>query len=88
MIPYPHINPDIIRIGPLHLRWYGLMYALGLLASYFLIKGQEKNQAHRPLLDCLQDCVKFFKESMNNGNYETLSDFLFTCAWKENQKPL
>jgi phosphatidylglycerol:prolipoprotein diacylglycerol transferase len=44
MISYPHINPDIIQIGPIHLRWYGLMYALGFLASYFLIKGQEKSK--------------------------------------------
>jgi len=44
MIPYPHINPDIIQIGPLHLRWYGLMYAAGFLAAYFLIRGQEKSK--------------------------------------------
>ena len=44
MIPYPHINPDLFRIGPLHVRWYGLMYVLGFLASYFLIKHQEKSK--------------------------------------------
>lgn len=44
MIPYPHINPDIIQIGPLHLRWYGLMYALGFLASYLLIPRQERSR--------------------------------------------
>ena len=44
MIPYPHINPDLFRIGPVHVRWYGLMYALGFLASYFLIKHQEKSR--------------------------------------------
>jgi phosphatidylglycerol---prolipoprotein diacylglyceryl transferase len=44
MIPYPNINPDLFRIGPVHVRWYGLMYALGFLASYFLIKRQEKNR--------------------------------------------
>ena len=42
MIPYPHINPDLFRIGPLHVRWYGLMYVAGFLAPYFLIKAQEK----------------------------------------------
>jgi len=44
MIPYPNINPDLFRIGPVHVRWYGLMYALGFLASYFLIKHQEKSK--------------------------------------------
>lgn len=42
MIPYPHINPDLFTIGPLHVRWYGVMYVAGFLASYFLIKVQEK----------------------------------------------
>ena len=44
MIPYPNINPDLFRIGPIHVRWYGLMYALGFLVSYFLIRRQEKSK--------------------------------------------
>jgi len=42
MIPYPNIDPTIIRIGPVHLRWYGLMYLLGFLASYVLIGRQPR----------------------------------------------
>ncbi|MBN2059818.1 MAG: prolipoprotein diacylglyceryl transferase [Deltaproteobacteria bacterium] len=38
MIPYPNISPDIFRIGPFHLRWYGMMYVIAFLAAYFLIK--------------------------------------------------
>ncbi|OGW35694.1 MAG: prolipoprotein diacylglyceryl transferase [Nitrospirae bacterium GWD2_57_9] len=37
MIPYPKIDPEIIRIGPLAVRWYGLMYLLGFAASYLLV---------------------------------------------------
>jgi phosphatidylglycerol:prolipoprotein diacylglycerol transferase len=44
MLPYPNIDPDLFRVGPLHIRWYGLMYVLGFLASYFLIKYQEKSK--------------------------------------------
>ena len=40
MIPYPHIDPTIVKIGPLALRWYGLMYLLGFLASFYLVKKQ------------------------------------------------
>ena len=40
MIPYPHIDPEIIRIGPIALRWYGLMYVAGFVSSYFLVKKQ------------------------------------------------
>jgi len=28
-IPYPHIPPEILRIGPFALRWYGVMYLVG-----------------------------------------------------------
>lgn len=38
MINYPQIDPVIFSIGPLSVRWYGLMYVLGFLASYILIK--------------------------------------------------
>jgi len=42
MISFPRINPNIIEIGPLKLRWYGLMYVLGFLAAYFLTSRQER----------------------------------------------
>ncbi len=37
-LPFPVIDPVFFRLGPLQFRWYGLMYVLGLLAAYFLIK--------------------------------------------------
>lgn len=44
MIPYPHIDPVIIRIGPLAVRWYGVMYLLGFTASYLLVRLQIKKK--------------------------------------------
>lgn len=44
MIPYPNIRPEIFRIGPLHIRWYGLIYVLGFIASYILIPRQERSR--------------------------------------------
>lgn len=38
MLPYPQIDPVIIRIGPLEPRWYGLMYLLGFLYTFRLLK--------------------------------------------------
>ena len=32
-IPYPHIAPEIVHIGPFALRWYGLMYVVGYLVG-------------------------------------------------------
>jgi phosphatidylglycerol:prolipoprotein diacylglycerol transferase len=38
MIPYPQIDPVIFRLGPLQPRWYGLMYLLGFLYAFRLLK--------------------------------------------------
>lgn len=38
MLHYPHINPVAFRIGPLSVRWYGVMYLLGFVAAYFVIR--------------------------------------------------
>ena len=48
MLPYPHINPEIVRIGPIALRWYGLMYAVGFAASYLLVKRQIRQMKSGP----------------------------------------
>lgn len=44
MIPFPDIDPVIIRIGNLAIRWYGLMYLIGFAASYFLVRFQVKKK--------------------------------------------
>lgn len=38
MITFPEIDPVIFRVGPLAVRWYGLMYLLGFGACYILIR--------------------------------------------------
>lgn len=40
MIAYPDIDPVIVHLGPLQIRWYGLMYVLGFIASYLLVRHQ------------------------------------------------
>jgi phosphatidylglycerol:prolipoprotein diacylglycerol transferase len=44
MIKYPDIDPVIIKIGPLALRWYGLMYVFGFVSSYLLVMYQLKKK--------------------------------------------
>ena len=36
MISYPNIDPVIFSIGPVAVRWYGLMYLLGFLLAWLL----------------------------------------------------
>jgi phosphatidylglycerol:prolipoprotein diacylglycerol transferase len=38
MLVYPHIDPIALSIGPVHIRWYGLMYVLGFLGAWFLAR--------------------------------------------------
>lgn len=38
MIFYHEISPILIELGPLAIRWYGLLFALGITANYFILK--------------------------------------------------
>jgi phosphatidylglycerol---prolipoprotein diacylglyceryl transferase len=38
MIPYPAIDPIIVALGPLAIRWYGLMYVIGFGAAWWLAR--------------------------------------------------
>lgn len=40
MLPYPQIDPVIVSFGPIQVRWYGLMYILGFIATYLLVRRQ------------------------------------------------
>jgi phosphatidylglycerol---prolipoprotein diacylglyceryl transferase len=47
MMRYPQIDPVIFSIGPLSLRWYGLMYVIGFASSYLLVLYQLKKKKLR-----------------------------------------
>lgn len=38
MLTYPAIDPIIVSIGPLAIRWYGLMYVIGFAAAWWLAR--------------------------------------------------
>ena len=38
MLVYPDIDPVALALGPLKIRWYGLMYVLGVLGAWFLAR--------------------------------------------------
>lgn len=42
MLQYPVIDPEIFSIGPLHFRWYGMMYVIGFTAAYILVQYQAR----------------------------------------------
>ena len=49
MLTYPQIDPVIFSIGPLQVRWYGLMYVLGFGATLLLVKHQIRKFGFREL---------------------------------------
>lgn len=38
MLSYPQIDPVALRLGPLAIRWYGLMYLFGFVTAYFIVQ--------------------------------------------------
>jgi phosphatidylglycerol:prolipoprotein diacylglycerol transferase len=44
LFSYPFIDPVLIRVGPLEVRWYGLMYLLGFVCAYFVIRSELKRK--------------------------------------------
>jgi len=42
MIPYPNINPVLLKIGPLKIHWYGITYLVGFLCAWLLAKHRNK----------------------------------------------
>ncbi|HLH30229.1 MAG TPA: prolipoprotein diacylglyceryl transferase family protein, partial [Terriglobia bacterium] len=37
-MPYPNIDPVFLRLGPVQLRWYGLMYMLSFIIGFFVMR--------------------------------------------------
>jgi len=56
-IPYPRIDPVFLRIGPVQLRWYGLMYMLSFIISYFVLKRFAKYRKLNLSTDDLYDLL-------------------------------
>ncbi|MGH6888411.1 MAG: prolipoprotein diacylglyceryl transferase [Rhizomicrobium sp.] len=37
VLPYPHIDPVLVRLGPLAIRWYAISYIAGLLLGWWYL---------------------------------------------------
>ena len=60
----PQIDPVIFSIGPLTVRWYGLMYVLGFVASYLLVRAQ----------------ICQHKYTLLEDNFDNLNTLLILCV--------
>ena len=55
MLPYPQIDPVFFRLGPLAVRWYGLMYVLGFIAVHVLVGYQARKYRLQRLAEQYED---------------------------------
>jgi len=58
-LQFPNIDPVFLRIGPIQLRWYGLMYMLSFVIGYFLLKRYAKAKNLGLTTDDLYDLLFF-----------------------------
>lgn len=59
MLPNPDIDPVLIRLGPIAIRWYGLMYVLALVAAFWIIKTRAARQKVSLALEDLHDLIVY-----------------------------
>ncbi|MBF0158292.1 MAG: prolipoprotein diacylglyceryl transferase [Magnetococcales bacterium] len=57
MIAYPSLDPIIIQIGPLAVRWYGLMYLLSFLLGWVLLRRRARRWMPALSVDDLSDLL-------------------------------
>ncbi|MGO9144777.1 MAG: prolipoprotein diacylglyceryl transferase family protein [Desulfomonilia bacterium] len=41
---YPNINPILVHLGPMQIRWYGLMYIIGFVCAFFIMVRISRNR--------------------------------------------
>ena len=69
------INPVLVSFGPLAIRYYGLVYALGFLCTYFYLQFQIKHKRLRLTIDNLDTLFMYIIIALIIG--ARLGEFLF-----------
>jgi len=58
-LQFPDIDPVFLRLGPVQLRWYGLMYMVSFILGYFLLKRLARFKKLAMTTDDLYDLLFF-----------------------------
>ena len=54
---FPTIDPVFLSIGPLQFRWYGLMYVLAFISTYFILRSEIRRKQLPLTIDDVADLV-------------------------------
>ena len=60
MLVHPQFDPVAISLGPIAIRWYGLMYLVAFALFFFLGRHRARRDAWRGVSDALIDDLLFF----------------------------
>ena len=44
-IPYPHMDPVLVQLGPFAIRWYALAYIAALLFAWWTVARAMRNKS-------------------------------------------
>jgi phosphatidylglycerol:prolipoprotein diacylglycerol transferase len=56
-IPYPKIDPDVLRFGTFHVRWYGVAYLLGFALAFAALRRMSRKGLLRLPVASIGDMV-------------------------------
>src|SRR4051812_26634346 len=64
LLPYPAIDPVLVHLGPLAIRWYALAYIAGLIAGWWLVRRFVADDGYwngkpRPTPDSIDDLLVY-----------------------------
>jgi len=59
MLPYPDIDPVAFELGPLAVHWYGLMYLLGFIAAWLLLRRRARASGGLWTTELIDDLIFF-----------------------------
>lgn len=59
MLPYPNIDPAIFTIGPFQLRWYSLMYIIGLVAEFLFLRRAARKGRLKMTDEQIETCLVY-----------------------------
>src|SRR5678815_1346155 len=85
-LKFPNIDPVFLHLGPVQLRWYGLMYMISFIAGYFLLKRLAKLKKLSMTTDDLYDLLFFLILGVMVGG--RLGDVLFYDLGSYIQRPI
>jgi phosphatidylglycerol:prolipoprotein diacylglycerol transferase len=57
VIPYPNISPVMLKIGKIEIRWYGMMYLVGFVIAFFVMRYLAARRKVRLVGDDLWDYI-------------------------------